>query len=136
MDNDDQQSWGENSNPAKTASSRGSARVTSGGHVPPKKRRHSDINSTEGSIKPSSKPEMEPLPTQFQIMSFMECKKKCCSRGTRDHCCLETYFLSPIEDSIGTVDTTKLCKFITALRKITRGKSEQELDEHVITEIR
>ena len=152
MDSGSQLSWGENSNPSttKTASSRGSAKVTSGGHVPPKKRHHSDIdgspraqvktNADDDSTKPrsksSSKPEMEPLPTQFQIITFLECRKKCCSRGTRDHCCLETYFLSPIEDSFASTDTTKLCRFITALRKLTRGKTEQEFDEHVIAEVR
>jgi hypothetical protein len=130
--------------PNKTASSRGSAKVTSGGHT---KQQHSgsvndeakskDVNANKAQID-----DRTPIPKQSEVMAFFSSKQKCCSRGTDSHCCLETYFFcknenaSDDEDLGKTVDTTKLYSFIVAMRKLTRNKSKAELDQHIISEVR
>jgi hypothetical protein len=138
----------------KTAASRGSAKVTSGGHTAPKIKRHrssliSDSDSDDSNVgfSKSKAPLPAPLPTQNEVFTFLNTKKRCCSKGTDSHCCLETYFLNESDDGINlnasyaadespTVDTTKLYKFILALRKITRTKNKNEMDEHTLSEVR
>lgn len=127
----------------KTASSRGAARVTSGGHKNSMlKRLRSD--EEHGSRTAAAKgaraasPKLAPLPTQQDVFAFLNKKKSCCSRGSESFCCLERHFLVDIDsgDDVATVDTTKLYQFITSFRKVSRSKSAQELDEHVISEVR
>ena len=110
----------------KTSSSRGAAKFASGG-----KRRNPHCTDTIAS-----------LPSQDVVQDFFRGKRKCCGKATSCHSCLESYFLIENEqfqaqgDRITSVDTTSLYNCVTAFRTITRDKSDQELENHLISEVR
>ena len=145
---------------SKTSSSRGSAKVSSGGHSSASrfKRRAisqnisiSDSESGSDSESPESNlcqviqstVQIATLPTQDEVTKFCSNNKKCCAIGTKDHSCLETYFILPADLDNTTqlptptiIDTTKMYQFVVALRKISQKYSEKELDEYYITQVR
>jgi hypothetical protein len=113
----------------KTSSSRGAAKFTSGGRS--YKRRNPHCTDTIAS-----------LPSQDVVQDFFRDKRKCCGKATSNHSCLESYFLIDNEqcqahgDRIKSVDTTSLYNCVTAFRTITRDKSDQDLENHLISEVR
>jgi len=111
----------------------GSDNLNSGLENPPQ-----DSNNTPGRA-------VQPLRTQDNVNEFFKTLKgkgKCCSKATRCHSCLEAHFLIDNSsyqfqnDEVKIVYSTQLYKYITCIRTIVRNMNTEEIDNHIISEVR